>query len=164
LIEIREAISLDMDVVYMMGYDVWGGGMPSKEYVTMCNDSNKYKRGRWYVLEDTDTKELLCSLIVYELNPSENVNIRGIGSIATPLHLRHKGYASILIKGVINELEQKYNCDHFFLYSDIEADFYKKLDFIELQPKKQKYRDSICMYYSKQNDIDSINFEIPDYF
>jgi len=160
----REATNLDMEVVYMMGYDVWGGDMPSKEYVKVCNDSNKYKRGKWYVLEEIDTEELLCSLIVYELNPSEKTIIRGIGSIATPLHLRNNGYASILIKEVINELETNYDCDHFFLYSDIKADFYKKLNFIELQPAKQKYKDSICMYYSKENDIDSINFEIPNYF
>ncbi|WP_053415103.1 N-acetyltransferase [Viridibacillus arvi] len=160
----REATSLDMKVVYMMGYDVWGGDLTPKEYVTMCNDSSKYKRGKWYVIEETDTKELLSSLIVYELNPSENLIVRGIGSIATPLHLRHNGYASILIKEVINELEKNDNCNNYFLFSDINTDFYKKLNFIELQPSKQKYKDSICMYYSKENDIDSINYEIPNYF
>lgn len=161
---IREATSEDMKVVYLMGYDVWGHNMTSKEYLTICDGSSKYKRGKWYVLEETDTNELLSSLIVYVLNPSEGLIVRGIGSIATPIHFRHKGYASTLIKKVIHVLEQSNHCNHFFLYSDIGSDFYKKLGFIELQPSKQKYQDSICMYYSKVNKIDSINFEIPNYF
>ncbi|MFD6211426.1 GNAT family N-acetyltransferase, partial [Peribacillus sp. NPDC060253] len=104
--KIREATDKDMEVVYMMGYDVWGDNMLSQEYVTMCQGSSKYKKGKWYVLEETDTKELLSSLIVYELNLSEDLLVRGIGSIATPLHLRQKGYASILIEEVINKLEK----------------------------------------------------------
>ena len=52
----------------------------------------------------------------------------------------------------------------FFLYSDIGTDFYKKLDFIDLQKDKQKYSDSICMYYSKENVWNSIEFVIPSYF
>ena len=84
--KIRKATSEDMESVYMMGYDVWGENMPSDEYITMCNHSVKYKRGTWYVLEDLDTKELVSSLIVYELPSSEDRTSRGIGSIATPLH------------------------------------------------------------------------------
>ena len=59
--KIREATDKDMEVVYMMGYDVWGDKMLSQEYVTMCQGSSKYKKGKWYVLEETDTKELLVS-------------------------------------------------------------------------------------------------------
>ena len=162
--KIREATDKDMKVVYMMGYDVWGDRMLSQEYVTMCQGSSKYKKGKWYVLEETDSKELLSSLIVYELNLSEDLLVRGIGSIATPLHLRQKGYASILIEEVINKLEQNIDCNNFFLYSDIGSDFYRRFNFIEIPSSKQKYKDSICMYYSKENDIDSISFDIPDYF
>ncbi|WP_112180470.1 MULTISPECIES: GNAT family N-acetyltransferase [Paraliobacillus] len=162
--KIREATKEDMIDIYMMGYDVWGDNMSSEEYVTMCQDSSKYKKGKWYVLEATDTKELLSSLIVYELNPSEDIIVKGIGSIATPLTFRKKGYASLLVKETINELEQEEDCNNFFLYSDIGADFYKTLGFIELPNEGQKYKDSDCMYYSKENAIDSISFEIPDYF
>lgn len=162
--KIREATSPDMKVVYMMGYDVWGDNMTSEEYVTMCQDSTKYKKGKWYVLEETDTKELLSSLIVYKLNASEDLIVKGIGSISTPLHLRQKGYASILVKETISELEKNENCNIFFLYSDIESDFYKRLNFIEIPNSKQRYKDSVCMYYSKENNVDSISFEIPNYF
>lgn len=164
--KIREATKEDMIEIYTMGYDVWGDSMPSEEYITMCQDSSKYKKGKWYVLEATDTKRLLSSLIVYELNPTEdlNLNAKGIGSIATPLHLRKSGYASLLVKEAINKLEQEENCPEFFLFSDIGTDFYKRLGFVELPNEKQIYKDSVCMYYSKENDFDSISFYIPDYF
>lgn len=162
--KIREATKEDMIDIYMMGFDVWGDDMPVEEYITMCQDSSKYKKGKWYVLEAADTKELLSSLIVYKLNPSEDIIVKGIGSIATPANLRKNGYAFLLIKETINKLEQEENCNNFFLYSDIGTDFYKRLGFITLPNESQKYKDSICMYYSKENDIDSISFEIPNYF
>ncbi|WP_019243489.1 MULTISPECIES: N-acetyltransferase [Bacillus] len=111
---IREAKEVDMEVVYMMGYDVWGENISSQDYIAMCNESSKYKRGIWYALEESNTKNLLCSLIVYKLNPSENMIVRGIGSIATPKPLRNRGYASFLIKEVINQLERNDQCDLIF--------------------------------------------------
>lgn len=162
--KIREATKEDMIDIYMMGFDVWGDDMPVEEYITMCQDSIKYKKGKWYVLEATDTKELLSSLIVYKLNPSEDLIVKGIGSIATPANSRKNGYAFLLVKETINKLEQEENCNNFFLYSDIGTDFYKRLGFIVLPNESQKYKDSICMYYSKENDIDSISFDIPNYF
>lgn len=164
MMKIRKATSEDMESVYLMGYDVWGENMSSDEYITMCNQSSKYKKGTWYVLENPETKEVISSLIVYDLPSSEDRTSRGIGSIATPLALRKRGYASTLIDQVIQELEQNEKCTDFFLYSDIGMEFYNKLNFIELPPAKQKYKDSICMYYSKDNDRDHIPVEIPDYF
>ena len=106
----------------------------------------------------------MSSLIVYELNLSEDQIVKGIGSIATPLYLRKKGYASLLIKETIKQLEQEENYNNFFLYSDIGIEFYKRLGFIVLPNDSQKYKDSVCMYYSKENDIDSTSLDIPDYF
>jgi predicted GNAT family N-acyltransferase len=162
--KIREAIIEDMIEIYKMGYDVWGDNLQYERYITMCQNSNKYKKGKWYVLEATDTKQLLSSLIVYDLNLSENQIVKGIGSIATPLFLRKNGYASLLVKETIDKLEQEENCNNFFLYSDIGIEFYKGLGFIALPNDSQKYKDSVCMYYSKENDIDSISLDIPDYF
>ncbi|GGA29833.1 GNAT family N-acetyltransferase [Psychrobacillus lasiicapitis] len=162
--KIREATKEDMINIYMMGFDVWGDDMPVEKYITMCQDTIKYKKGKWYVLEATDTKELLSSLIVYKLNPSEDLIVKGIGSIATPANSRKNGYAFLLVKETINKLEQEENCNNFFLYSDIGTDFYKRLGFIVLPNESQKYKDSICMYYSKENGIDSISFDIPNYF
>lgn len=69
-----------------------------------------------------------------------------------------------MVKETINKLEQEEKCNNFFLYSDIGIEFYKELGFIVLPNEFQKYKDSVCMYYSKENDIDSIVLDIPDYF
>ncbi|WP_339271702.1 GNAT family N-acetyltransferase [Paenibacillus sp. FSL R5-0470] len=160
----REATKEKMIEIYKMGYDVWGDNLPYEEYITMCQASKKYKKGKWYVLEATGTKQLLSSLTVYDLNLSDDQIVKGIGSFATPLYLRKKGYASLLVKETINKLEQEEKCNNFFLYSDIGIEFYKELGFSVLPNEFQKYKDSVCMYYSKENDIDSIVLDIPDYF
>ncbi|MEK5397142.1 hypothetical protein CA600_03925 [Paenibacillus sp. VTT E-133280] len=162
--KIRVATKEEMIEIYKMGYDVWGDNLPYEEYITMCQASKKYKKGTWYVLEATDTKQLLSSLIVYDLNLSEGQIVKGIGSIATPLYLRKKGYASLLVKETINKLEKEEKCNDFFLYSDIGIEFYIGLGFIVLPNDSQKYKDSVCMYYSKENDFDSISLDIPNYF
>jgi len=69
-----------------------------------------------------------------------------------------------LVKETINKLGQEENCNNFFLYSDIGIEFYKGLGFIVIPNDSQKYKESVCMYYSKENDIDSISLDIPDYF
>ncbi|WP_375103215.1 GNAT family N-acetyltransferase [Paenibacillus sp. RS8] len=162
--KIRVATKEEMIEIYKMGYDVWGDNLPYEDYITMCQASKKYKEGTWYVLEATDTNQLLSSLIVYKLNLSEDQIVKGIGSIATPLYLRKKGYASLLVEATINKLEQEEKCNNFFLYSDIGIEFYEGLGFIALPNDSQKYKTSVCMYYSKENDIDSISLDIPDYF
>lgn len=72
--------------IYKMGYDVWGDNLPYEEYITMCQASKKYRKGKWYVLEATDTKQLLSSLIVYELNLSDDQIVKGLVQLL-PLYI-----------------------------------------------------------------------------
>ena len=159
---VREARDEDMMEIFKMGYDVWGDNMPLNEYIDMCRNSGKYKKGKWYVLEAADTNQLLSSLIVYDLDLIENRSTKGIGSIATSKLARRNGYAASLLKEVMHRLEKKENGSSFFLYSDIGEEYYRRLGFISLPAHLQKYKNSICMYYSKK-DI-SIPHDIPDYF
>ncbi|MBY7142963.1 GNAT family N-acetyltransferase [Virgibacillus sp. NKC19-3] len=161
---IRKAVDADMDAIYAMGYDVWGDDLPMEKYINSCRSSTKYKKGTWYVYEDTQTGSKLSSLIVYHLDPIEGLIVRGIGSISTPVHCRNNGYASALIKMVLQALKEKEQCNHFFLYSDIGSAFYERLHFKVLPLSKQKSKDSVCMYYSELYDGDAISFDIPDYF
>ncbi|TDL82428.1 GNAT family N-acetyltransferase [Peribacillus frigoritolerans] len=161
---IRAAGNEDMESVFMMGYDAWGDKLAVQDYLNVCNESSKYKNGVWYVLVDTETNKLLSSLIVYTLKPSKGLVIKGIGSISTPPELRGKGYASILIKETIKELEEKEHCNLIFLYSDIDHIFYNKLNFKAIPTSKQKYKNSVCMYYSSTLEIETISYEVPAYF
>lgn len=157
--EIRKAKKEEFDQIFMMGFDVWSEGSSENDYLTECQTSSKYRKGTWYVLSD-DLK-LISSLIVYDFGN----NILGIGSISTPRSLRKKGYASKLISGVIKEIEKSsFGCS-IFLYSDIEANFYEKFNFVKLPDNLQRYKTTTCMVYGKNiqqfllNEINS-----PEYF
>ncbi|MGX1193047.1 GNAT family N-acetyltransferase [Metabacillus sp. SLBN-84] len=161
---VRAAKNEDMSSIFMMGYDAWGGKLAVQDYMNTCKESSKYKSGVWYVLVDTDTNELLSSLIIYTLNPSKDLIVKGFGSIATPPELRGKGYASQLIKETIKELEEKEQCNLIFLYSDIDRNFYNKMNFKALPATQQKYKNSVCMYYSTGLEMENMSYEVPDYF
>lgn len=111
------------------------------------------------VLED-ENGNLVSSLIVYELNPNQY----GIGSIATPLDLRNKGYASSLISDVIHIIENKSPDGIIFLYSDIEPEFYERFNFIRMPALTQRYKTTTCMARGK--DVDRILDKVhtPEYF
>ncbi len=155
-IYIRHANQLEMENIYLMGVDIWGRGLSREEYLKSCSESSKYKAGTWKVL--TDGNALLSSLIIYEL---EHSNF-GIGSIATPPKFRQKGFASILIKHVLQELNPLGSgC---FLYADIEPTFYEKFGFKVLDKSLQKYHGSTCMKIQLNKMTDTDSGFVPNYF
>lgn len=96
---IRKAAKEELDKIYMMGYDVWSGGSSVDKYLCACQNSKKYQKGSWYILQ-SESGELVSSLIVYSFN-SEEI---GIGSLSTAPKFRHKGYASKLMTLFLSEL------------------------------------------------------------
>jgi predicted acetyltransferase len=143
-----------------MGLDCWIEDLTESQYLESCHKSKKYQSGTWYVLEKEG--ELVSSLIVFSLE-SDNY---GIGSIATsPIH-RNQGFASELIREVIQKLETKKNSTSIFLYSDIDSNFYRKFDFIVLPKEFQKYTSSKCMIRPSSNIllIESKSINVPNYF
>jgi len=153
---LRNAEDFEMEEIYLMGFDTWSDGSSRNDYIATCLQSSKYKEGTWKVLSDGDN--LLSSLIVYRLKE----NIFGIGSIATPERFRKKGFASILIEKVIDEM--KPYSEALFLYADIDPKFYEKFGFIELDIKYQKYKKIKCMKLELHQGAVSKSIFIPDYF
>ncbi len=157
---VRLAASRDHNTIFLMGFDVWSENLSEEEYLLSCRESKKYQSGTWYVLEKEG--EIVSSLIVYSLE-SDNY---GIGSIATsPIH-RNQGFASELIRDVIQQLETKKNSTSVFLYSDIDSNFYRKFDFIELPKEFQRYTSSKCMIRPSSNIslVESKSINVPNYF
>jgi N-acetylglutamate synthase-like GNAT family acetyltransferase len=157
--KIRRAVQSDLDTIYMMGFDAWAENSSESQYLEACRSSPKYKRGTWYVLEDSGS--LLCSLIVYEFSPLHF----GIGSIATPKVLRRKGHASDLISKIVAELERNRGAKILFLYSDISPEFYEKFGFRRVPPEMQKYKTTTCM--ARGSDIQRVidgKVATPEYF
>jgi predicted N-acetyltransferase YhbS len=156
---IREANAKDMTAIYSMGFDAWSNGESKAKYLDQCQASEKYARGLWYVLEVDGV--VLSSLIVYR----QSSLTAGIGSLATSVDARKRGYASILVSEVLKILE-KAGITSTFLYSDIEHRFYEKFDFKSVPQKYQKYKNSVCMVrpYEAIASIEKFNLVIPDYF
>ena len=155
----RDAYLNELDQVYLMGEDVWSEGASTSEYLMGCRASSKYKQGQFKIL--TDGQRLLSSLIVYDLSDDR----LGIGSIATPVQQRKKGYASQLILLVMEQAILEGKLD-IFLFSDIGAAFYEKLGFSILPDHHQKYDDSICMLRTERawDEWLALGLEVPKYF
>ncbi|MEL0608835.1 GNAT family N-acetyltransferase [Vibrio echinoideorum] len=150
---LRKAELHELDTIYTMGFDVWGDGLSFDDYLTACRNSEKYLSGTWYVLVAKDS--VVSSLIVYRDMFGLAKGCCGIGSVATPQKLRHKGYASELINLIRTELFTRHNCKALYLHSDIEHQFYNKLGFVNVG-------SSDCMYIL--NDSSDFDGRIPDYF
>lgn len=157
-IQIREAAQSELDQIFMMGFDVWAEGSV-EDYILECRDSPKYKRGTWFVL--LEDERLVSSLILYDLGANEF----GIGSIATSEKFRNKGYASRIIKDVIQRIENKNPAAVFFLYSDINPEFYEKFSFFKLSVTTQRYKTTTCMIRGQNIEkYFSDKKFIPEYF
>ena len=158
---LRAAISDDYDSIFMMGFDIWGSGRSTADYLSSCHNSPKYKRGHWWVLVDEDNGPL-SSLIIYDLSPQTV----GIGSLATLVKLRKRGYASKLLTSIITHLETMNQVSAFYLFADIEPGFYERFGFISLPKAHQQHQNSVCMIRSKEpQDIwSALEFHAPKYF
>lgn len=155
--QLRKATPNELDRIFAMGYDAWHAGLSINDYLDSCRNSKKYQSGSWYVL--THQGLILSSLIVYRDQFGLPSGCFGIGSIATPAELRHRGYASELIKRIKLELFANHACHTIYLHSDITHDFYSQLGFTKIE-------NSNCMVCFSQlaTQQGSANTNIPEYF
>ena len=151
-VKLIKATSSDLNDIYAMGYDIWGEGVPYFDYIEECKGSVKYQSGTWYVLKVKN--ENVSSCIIYQLSH----NVVGIGSLATKKDKRGSGFGSLLINKILSENIGK----TYFLWSDIDPIFYKKIGFALVDSKIQLYEDSYLMYYPQNASID--NKQLPTYF
>jgi predicted acetyltransferase len=108
-------------------------------YLDSCVASYKYKQGDFYVLEDGAGK-LLSSCIIYPLSAFGGVVAEravGLGSLATVPVERHKGYATLLLSMLMEQLEKE-GVDAFFIHSDIHPRIYENLGF---EPAPERFRN-----------------------
>ena len=153
MMTLRTADTHELDDIYLMGFDVWGGSASVDEYLACCNKSNKYQKGTWYVL--IEHQKILSSLIVYQGVFGLEDGSCGLGSVATPPELRGKGYASKLINMIKNELLLNQNNMVLFLHSDIDKTFYRRLGFAAIE-------GSECMYCTTDGRV--FKGVVPEYF
>ena len=153
MLKLRKAEAHELDFIYLMGFDVWGDGLSSEDYLVGCRNSKKYSVGTWYVLVEKD--QVVSSLIVYSGMFDLKEGSFGIGSVATPRELRQQGYASKLVDLIKSELFDRNYCNALYLHCDIGQQFYMKLGFVRIH-------GSDCMIYTKEPVAS--DGAIPEYF
>lgn len=131
----------DLDLIYLMGYDIWSEGRSIEDYLTTCRINPEYQQGSWLQLVNDDGIPT-ASLIVYELPAIGRYKVTGFGCIATAPAHRRQGHAALLIDLV---LRQRCGDNAVFLFSDIDPSYYEKFGFFALPPDFQQYPKSVCM-------------------
>ncbi|MCG2730847.1 MAG: GNAT family N-acetyltransferase [Acetobacterium sp.] len=139
-IVIREANPEERELLFRDGYQEWSKNRTLEEYVR--DNSKEDHFGKRFVI-DLEGK-IVSSLIVLNLEAIMGKPIYGIGSVLTPKPHTGKGYATMLLKNCIKQIEKDEDA-LIFLFSDINPDFYKKLGFSLLPKELQKSGKSPCM-------------------
>lgn len=141
---LRPALVPDLDIVYALGQDVWGEGMESDEYLTLCRNSIKYLTGQWHVLSLADG-ELVSAAITYELPILAGQSVLGVGSVATAPAQRNRGLASEALEALLTGYEEEFAIEQFLLFSDGHQRLYESKGFVPLPSSLQAYEQSVCM-------------------
>ncbi|MGB8455869.1 MAG: GNAT family N-acetyltransferase [Anaerocolumna sp.] len=159
---IRQAKPGERGQLFKEAYKIWNKNRTFEQY---CADNGKEDAyGTRYVLEHKG--RIVSSLILLNLKELYGCKVYGFGSVLTSPAYTGNGYATKLLKYCIGEITDENKI--FFLYSEINPEFYGKLDFRVLPPHLQKDKKAICMVlcgadmWKQLVDI-PINL-IPDYF
>jgi N-acetylglutamate synthase-like GNAT family acetyltransferase len=161
---IRRPVAEEMDTIFMGGFDAWAGSLNQTEYLVKCRRSEKYRQGRWWVLDCGG--RIVSSLIVYRNCFGLENGFSGIGTVTTQPDRRCQGFASELLRQVL-QVEQPEALKGFFLFSEVKPDFYERHGFVRLSDKLQKHAGSVCMVKCSAvdlRDIESGEVPPPDYF
>lgn len=158
--KMRLAIPDEFDEIFRLGKDVWGTNIDETDYIRDCHTSIKYQSGEWYVLENEN--KIVAATILYRLK----YDIYGIGSLATRIDLRNKGFGSLLLKQLTFLLKSKMRAKAIYIWSDIDPLFYEKIGFTKLPKKFQLVPSSSCMVLTDDLlFLESLStIEVPKYF
>lgn len=159
----RQAALPEREFLFRAGYREWARGRTYEQYVRDNQKEDDY--GTRYVLTCAD--EIVSSAIVLKLAPIFGKKVRGIGSILTPEIHSHQGYATILLKKCLQQIDSEED-GLVFLHSDIDPAFYRRLGFRVLPENLQRSATSACMVRCAEDVwkklLNGASKLIPDYF
>ena len=157
----RQAQAYEIPGLFKEGYKEWSKKRTFRQY---CIDNGKEDAfGTRYVIEVQG--EIVSSAILLKLADIGGRHAYGIGSVLTPRPHAGRGYATELLKRMIERAETG---SYIFLFSDINPGFYTRFGFRELPQELQKAGQSVCMVLCDDDAWRSLTEgkarAIPDYF
>lgn len=130
----------DMRTVLAFGYDAWKHDKTFDQYCAAKDSDPHHLRGTRYLLEDV-ARQPVAALNVLRFRES----LIGFASVATTPEQRGKGYASRLLRAVI-ELHRFAQVDvRFMLFSEVKPAIYERHGFRVLPPEHQRFPKSLAM-------------------
>ncbi len=130
----------DMRTVLAFGYDAWKHDKTFDQYCAAKDSDPHHQRGTRYLLEDV-AGQSVAALNVLRFRES----LIGFASVATSPEQRGKGYASLLLRAVM-ELHRFAQLDvRFLLFSEIKPTLYERHGFRVLPPEHQHFLPTPAM-------------------
>jgi len=130
----------DMRTVLTFGYDAWQHGKTFDQYCADKDQDPNHVRGTRYLLEDVSGQPV-SALNVLRFRES----LIGLASVATSPDQRGKGYASLLLRAVM-ELHRFAQLDtRFLLFSEVKPAIYERHGFRVLPTEHQRFPKSLAM-------------------
>ena len=130
----------DLRVVLAFGYDAWKHGKTFDQYCADKDQDPNHVRGTRYLLEDASGQPV-SALNVLRFRES----LIGLASVATSPDQRGKGYASLLLRAVL-ELHRFTQLDtRFLLFSEVKPAIYERHGFRVLPTEHQRFPESLAM-------------------
>lgn len=135
---VRPARPEDLETVFLLGYDSWGGGAPLDDYLAECRASAKYTSGRWTVVAVRGA--VAGAVVVYRERFGLPAGAWGAGSLCVDPAVRRLGLAKALMRSVLER-----EPGTAFLWADVLPDFYRGLGFTPLPESHQTRPGSVLM-------------------
>ena len=130
----------EMRTVLAFGYDAWNNGNSVDDFCASYERDRNHLRGTRYLLEDASGQPV-SALNVLRFRES----LIGLASVATSPEQRGKGYASRLLRAVM-ELHRFAQLDtRFLLFSEVKPTIYERHGFRVLPAAHQRFPKSVAM-------------------
>jgi GNAT superfamily N-acetyltransferase len=130
----------DLRTVLAFGYDAWKHDKTFDQYCADKDSDPNHLRGTRYLLEDLSGQPV-SALNVLRFRAS----LIGLASVATSPDQRSKGYASLLLRAVM-ELHRFALLDtRFLLFSEVRPSIYERHGFRVLPSEYQRFPKSRAM-------------------
>ncbi|MFZ9991449.1 MAG: GNAT family N-acetyltransferase, partial [Opitutales bacterium] len=130
----------DLRTVLACGYAGWKQGKTFDQYCADKDSDPNHVRGTRYLLED-GSGQAVSALNVLRFRES----LLGLASVATSPEQRGKGYASLLLRAVM-ELHRFAQPDtRFLLFSEVKPTIYERHGFRVLPAEHQRFPQSVAM-------------------
>ena len=156
----------DMTHVFLMGKDAWGAEFQTEEYLDICCASEKYRLGNWFILRDSSGAPL-SSAISYVIPGHNNSSWIGIGSLATEVNSRKKGYGLSCLSMLLEGYEKQQATTGFMLFQDVQTNIYRSAGFVAAESIGYKgAHPSLLLRINERNNQEAEYFlkTPPSYF